>query len=130
MTSRWSPCRHWCQCTSTTSCPATLSTQVGVDVSSPGPATIPPLCLPALVGVPVPPYGTCYQVALGRLEPGLSCACITATRPLILLLLLLRCIHAMELPVVPPPPARSGLVFVPLSQPYLHEYGDDWMSNR
>ncbi|KAF8058398.1 DEGP10 [Scenedesmus sp. PABB004] len=23
----------------------------------------------------------------------------------------------------------AGLVFVPLSQPYLHEYGDDWMSN-
>lgn len=23
----------------------------------------------------------------------------------------------------------QGLVFVPLSQPYLHEYGDDWMAN-
>lgn len=25
------------------------------------------------------------------------------------------------------PPA--GLVFVPLSQPYLHEYGDDWITS-
>jgi hypothetical protein len=23
----------------------------------------------------------------------------------------------------------AGLVFVPLSQPYLHEYGDDWMNH-
>jgi hypothetical protein len=23
----------------------------------------------------------------------------------------------------------AGLVFVPLTQPYLHEYGDDWMAN-
>jgi hypothetical protein len=28
-----------------------------------------------------------------------------------------------------PAAALPGLVFVPLSQPYLHEYGDDWMSN-
>jgi hypothetical protein len=96
--------------------------------------------LPAQQLYPPLPAGICWsactsvwhlapiQVALGCLEPGLSCACITATRPLILMLLLLRCMHAMELPVVPPP--RSGLVFVPLSQPYLHEYGDDWMSNR
>jgi hypothetical protein len=26
-------------------------------------------------------------------------------------------------------PAHTGLVFVPLSQPYLHEYGDDWITS-
>lgn len=25
--------------------------------------------------------------------------------------------------------APAGLVFVPLSQPYLHEYGDDWITS-
>lgn len=24
---------------------------------------------------------------------------------------------------------NAGLVFVPLSQPYLHEYGDDWITS-
>ena len=29
----------------------------------------------------------------------------------------------------PPPSLPSGLVFVPLSQPYLHEYGDEWVNS-